>query len=188
MTQGRDTVRLPLEPLRQRVAEATGRSASFVDVTDVELDGNTLEISFSTPDEDVPVVEVVVESPDGSTDTTPVRLDTPSGLKIYGDLFRIEYAGRDAETDEILVSVARRAGENWQTVLGCGQMWAVEAAREGEPVSVTCRAETPSESTDSTGEEDARPSEIDSAEADAEPSEETDQSEETSGFLERFDR
>ena len=144
MTQERDTVRLPLEPLRQRVAEATGRSASFVDVTDVALDGETLEIAFSTPNEDVPIVEVVVEGPGESTDTTPVRLDTPSGLKIYGDLFRIEYAGRDAETDEILVSVARREGEDWRTVLGCGQMWALETARNGEAVSVTCRAETPS--------------------------------------------
>ncbi|SEG57414.1 hypothetical protein [Halobellus limi] len=180
MTQERDTVRLPLEPLRQRVAEATGRSASFVDVTDVTLDGETLEIDFSTPEEDVPVVEVTVESPGGSTDTTPVRLDTPSGLKIYGDLFRIEYAGRDAETDEILVSVARREGDEWRTVLGCGQMWAVEATRSGEPVSITCRAETPS----AAEAEDEDPS-TDSPTAD-EGSGDDEESTDSDGFLGKF--
>lgn len=185
MTQGRDTVRLPLEPLRQRVAEATGQSASFVDLTDVELDGNTLEIAFSTPEEDVPVVEVAVESPDGSTDTTPVRLDTPSGLKIYGDLFRIEYAGRDAETDEILVSVARRAGDDWQTVLGCGQMWAVEAARNGEPISVTCRAETPSVSEDA---DDDGDDESDTESPEINQPDGPEESTESGGFLGRFDR
>ncbi|WP_049986135.1 hypothetical protein [Halobellus rufus] len=142
MPPERDTVRLPLELLRRQVAEATGRSASFVDVTDVELDGNSLEVAFETPDEDVPVVEVVVEGPDGRTQTTSVRLDTPSGLKVFGELLRIEYAGRDAETGEILVSVDQRVGDDWRTLLGCGQMWAVETSG-GDDSPVTCRAETP---------------------------------------------
>jgi hypothetical protein len=148
MPEGSDTVRLPLEPLRQRVADVTGRSASFVDLTDVELAGNSLEVTYTTPDEDAPVVEVVVEGPSGETDATPVRLDTPSGLKVYGELLRIEYAGRDAETDEILVSVSQRTGDDWRTLLGCGQMWSVETDRGGETVGITCYAETPSAETE----------------------------------------
>lgn len=144
MADSSETVRLPLEPLRRRVAEATGESASFVELTDVALAGNTLEVTYTIPDDDVPVVEVIVEGPNGETDTTPVRLDSPAGLKVHGELLRVEYAGRDAETDEILVSVARRRGDDWDTLLGCGQMWAVEIDREGETVSLTCHVETPS--------------------------------------------
>ncbi|MGQ4555500.1 hypothetical protein [Halobellus sp. GM3] len=142
MSRRRDTVRLPLEPLRRRVAEATGRSAPFVDLTDVELAENTLEVTFETPEEDVPIATVVVEGPDGRTDATPIRLDTPSGLRVHGELLRIEYAGRDAETDDILVSVDRRDGESWRTLLGCGQMWAVDTGQPEAP-NVTCRVETP---------------------------------------------
>lgn len=144
MADTSETVRLPLEPLRQRVAEATGESASFIELTDVALAGNTLEVAYAIPDEEVPVVEVVVEGPNGETDTTPVRLDAPAGLKVYGELLRIEYAGRDTETDEILVSVAHRRGDDWHTLLGCGQMWAVQTDRGGDTVSVTCHVETPS--------------------------------------------
>ncbi|MFB6252109.1 MAG: hypothetical protein ABEI27_10580 [Halobellus sp.] len=144
MPEGSDTVRLPLEPLRQRVADATGRSASFVDLTDVELAGNALEVTYSTPEEDVPFVEVVVKGPRGETDATPVRLDTPSGLKVYGELLRVEYAGRDAETDEILVSVSQRTGDDWRTLLGCGRMWSVETDHGSETIEITCYAETPS--------------------------------------------
>lgn len=143
MADSSETVRLPLEPLRRRVAEATGESASFVELTDVALAGNTLEVVYTIPDEDVPVVEVIVEGPNGETDATPVRLDSPAGLRVYGELLRVEYAGRDAETDEILVSVARRRGDDWQTLLGCGQMWAVETERDGETFSLTCHVETP---------------------------------------------
>ena len=143
MPRERDTVRLPLEPLRKQVADATGNTASFLDITDVGIEETALEVTFEIPDADVPAVDVVVEGPDGQTDTTPARLDQPSGLKVYGELLRIEYAGRDAETNEILVSVARRTDDGWQTILGCGQMWAVEASRNGDTVSVTCHVETP---------------------------------------------
>ena len=161
MADSPDTVRIPLEPLRTRVADATGRSASYVDVQDVAVDGTTLEVTFSTPDEDVPVIDIVVEGPTGRIDTTPARLDSPFGLNVYGELLRVEYAGRDAETDEILVSVSRRDGEEWQTVLGCGRMWAVETVYEGESVSITCHAETQSTSEED-GEEDADATDDDS--------------------------
>jgi hypothetical protein len=147
MSSRRDTVRLPLDPLRQRVAAATGRSAPFVELLDVEISENAIEVTFETPDADVPMIEVVVEGPDGRSDTTPVRLDTPSGLKVHGELLRIEFAGRDAETDEILVSVDQRDGDDWRTLLGCGQMWAVETTDDGESVTFTCRVETPSAET-----------------------------------------
>jgi hypothetical protein len=153
MADSPDTVRIPLEPLRTRVADATGRSPSYVDVQDVAVDGTTLEVTFSTPSEDVPVVDIVVKGPTGRIDTTPARLDSPFGLNVYGELLRVEYAGRDTETDDTLVSVSKRDGEEWQTVLGCGRMWAVETMYEGESVSITCHAETPSASED--GEEAA---------------------------------
>jgi hypothetical protein len=153
MTDSPDTVRIPLEPLRARVADATGRSPSYVDVQDVAVDGATLEVTFSTPSEDVPVVDIVVEGPTGRIDTTPARLDSPFGLDVYGELLRVEYAGRDTETDDTLVSVSKRDGKEWQTVLGCGRMWVVETMYEGESVSITCHAETPSASED--GEEAA---------------------------------
>lgn len=153
----RDTVRLPLEPLRRQVADATGRSPALVDITGVELAGNSLEVTFATPDEDVPVVDVVVEGPNGETETTPVRLDEPAGLKVHGELLRIEYAGRDAETNEILVSVDENEGGEWKTLLGCGQMWAVTTRRNGDAVTVTCHVETPGVEVDETEEADAVP-------------------------------
>jgi len=161
MADSPDTVRIPLEPLRTRVADATGRSASYVDVQDVAVDGTTLEVTFTTPDEDVPVIDVVVEGPTGRIDTTPARLDSPFGLNVYGELLRVEYAGRDAETDEILVSVDRRDGDEWRTVLGCGRMWAIDTTYEGDPVSVTCYAETPSGSDDEGEDAEDEPDEDD---------------------------
>ena len=163
MADSPDTVRIPLEPLRTRVADATGRSASYVDVREVVVDGTTLEVTFATPDEDVPVIDVVVEGPTGRIDTTPARLDSPFGLNVYGELLRVEYAGRDAETDEILVSVDHREGDEWRTVLGCGRMWAIDTTYEGDPVSITCHAETPSGS-----------EENDADDADDEPNEDGD--------------
>jgi hypothetical protein len=177
MSSRRDTVRLPLDPLRRRVASATGRSAPFVELKDVALTENALEVTFETPDADVPMVEVVVEGSDGRTETTPVRLDTPSGLQVHGELLRIEYAGRDAETDEILVSVDRRDGDEWRTLLGCGQMWAVETTEDDESVTFTCRVETPSAETGE-GEND---SDVDDDDVGSEISAEEDSSDE--GFL-----
>lgn len=144
MPDSPESVRVPLEPLRARVADAAGRSASYVDIQRVDVDGTALEVTFATPDEDVPVTEIVVEGPTGRIDTTPARLDSPFGLNVYGELLRVEYAGRDAETDEILVSVAHQDGDEWQTLLGCGRMWAVETVYDGDPVTITCRAETSS--------------------------------------------
>lgn len=155
MADSPDTARIPLEPLRKRVADATGRSASYVDIQEVAVDGTTLEVTFSTPDEDVPVIEIVVEGPTGRIDTTPARLDSPFGLNVYGELIRVEYAGRDAETDEILVSVARPDGEEWRTILGCGRMWAVDTTYDGDPVTVTCHAETPSSDAEEAEADDA---------------------------------
>jgi hypothetical protein len=137
------TVQLPLELLRRHVAESAGLSASLVEVTDVRLDENALEVSFTLPAGDAPMVEVVVEHPDGRTDSTLVELREPAGLKVYGEAIRIEYAGRDSETGDVLVTVDQRRGDDWVTLLGCGQMWAVETERDGEPVRVTCHAETP---------------------------------------------
>ena len=143
MPDAPESVRVPLEPLRERVADAAGRPASYVDIQHVDVDGTTLEVTFATPDEDVPVIEIVVEGPTGRIDTTQARLDSPFGLNVYGELLRVEYAGRDAETDETLVSVAQQDGDEWQTILGCGQMWAVETVYDGDPVTITCYAETP---------------------------------------------
>jgi hypothetical protein len=159
MPDAPDSVRVPLEPLRERVADAAGRSASYVDIQDIDVDGTTLEVTFATPDEDVPVVEIVVEGPTGRIDTTPARLDSPFGLNVYGELLRVEYAGRDTETDETLVSVARQDGDEWQTLLGCGRMWAVETVYDGDPVTITCRAETPAsdEPADDTDESEEAP-------------------------------
>ena len=157
MADSPDTARIPLEPLRKRVADATGRSASYVDIQEVAVDGTTLEVTFSTPDEDVPVIEIVVEGPTGRIDTTPARLDSPFGLNVYGELLRVEYAGRDAETDEIMVSVSRRDGEEWRTVLGCGRMWAIETTYDGDPVTITCHAETPSASEDEADDAEEEP-------------------------------
>ena len=159
MTGERDTVRLPLETLRQEVADATGNSASFLDIDTVTVEETALEVTYEIPDTDVPVVDVIVEGPDGRTDTTAARLDKPSGLKVYGELLRIEYAGCDSETNEILVSVSQRRGDDWQTVLGCGQMWAVETSRDGESVSVTCHVETPGIDADESGDADEQDAE-----------------------------
>jgi hypothetical protein len=174
MADSPDTVRIPLEPLRKRVADATDRSASYVDVQDVTVDGTTLEVTFATPDEDVPIIDIVVEGPTGRIDTTPARLDSPFGLNVYGELLRVEYAGRDAETDEILVSVSRRDGDDWRTVLGCGRMWAIDTTYEGDEVTITCHAETPSASDDE--EEDA----------DAEVADDADDDSESTGLLGGF--
>ena len=143
MDRQRDTARVPLNALRQQVAEAAGVSASLVEIEGVEVDENALEVTYSVPAGDAPMVEVVVEHPDGRTDSTLVELREPAGLKVYGEAIRIEYAGRDSETDDVLVTVDQRRGDDWVTLLGCGQMWAVETERDGEPVRVTCHAETP---------------------------------------------
>ena len=143
MDRQRDTARVPLNALRQQVAEAAGVSASLVEIEGVDVDENALEVSYSLPAGDAPMVEVVVEHPDGRTDSTLVELREPAGLKVYGEAIRIEYAGRDSETGDVLVTVDQRRGDDWVTLLGCGQMWAVETERDGEPVRVTCHAETP---------------------------------------------
>ncbi|QIB74043.1 hypothetical protein G3I44_06875 [Halogeometricum borinquense] len=143
MDRQRDTARVPVNVLRQQVADAAGVSASLVEIEDVDVDENVLSVSFSVPDGDAPMVEVLVEHPDGRTDSTVVELEGPTGLKVYGEQIRIEYAGRDSETDDILVTVDQRRGDDWVTLLGCGQMWAVETERDGEPVRITCHAETP---------------------------------------------
>ena len=143
MDRQRDTARVPLNALRQQVAEAAGVSASLVEIEGVEVDENALEVTYSVPAGDAPMVEVVVEHPDGRTDSTLVELREPAGLKVYGEAIRIEYAGRDSETGDVLVTVDQRRGDDWVTLLGCGQMWAVETERDGEPVRVTCHAETP---------------------------------------------
>ncbi|MUV57253.1 hypothetical protein [Halogeometricum sp. CBA1124] len=143
MDRQRDTARVPLNALRRQVAEAAGVSASLVEIEGVEIDENALEVSYSVPAGDAPMVEVVVEHPDGRSDSTLVELREPAGLKVYGEAIRIEYAGRDSETGDVLVTVDQRRGDDWVTLLGCGQMWAVETERDGEPVRVTCHAETP---------------------------------------------
>ncbi|SFR67085.1 hypothetical protein [Halogeometricum limi] len=143
MDRQRETTRVPAHALQQQVAEAAGVSASLVDIEAVEVDGSTLEVTYSLPDGDVPMVEVVVDHPDGRTDSTLVELQEPAGLKVYGETIRVEYAGRDSETNDILVTVDQRRDDDWVTLLGCGQMWAVETERDGEPVRVTCHAKTP---------------------------------------------
>ncbi|SFR73731.1 hypothetical protein SAMN04487947_4018 [Halogeometricum rufum] len=143
MDRQRDTARVPLNALRRQVAEAAGVSASLVEIEGVEVDENALEVSYSLPAGDAPMIEVVVEHPDGRSDSTLVELREPAGLKVYGEAIRIEYAGRDSETGDVLVTVDQRRDDDWVTLLGCGQMWAVETERDGEPVRVTCHAETP---------------------------------------------
>ncbi|WP_203229166.1 hypothetical protein [Halobellus captivus] len=178
----RDTVRLPLESLRKQVAEATGNAASFLEISEVAIDENALEVTFTVPDVDIPVVDVVVEGPDGRTDTTAARLDKPSGLKVYGELLRVEYAGRDSETNEILVSVSQRRDEDWRTILGCGQMWAVETVQNGDSVSVRCHVGTPEAEINDESDSSAHPEgrDSDAAPADAEAS-----SAEFDGLLDR---
>jgi hypothetical protein len=153
MDRQRDTARVPINALRQQVAEAAGVSASLVEIEGVDVDGNALEVSYSVPGGDAPMVEVVVEHPDGRTDSTLVELREPAGLKVYGEAIRIEYAGRDSETGDVLVTVDQRRDDDWVTLLGCGQMWAVETERDGDPVRVTCHAETPTRPGDDGGSE-----------------------------------
>lgn len=153
MDRQRDTARVSVNALRRQVAEAAGVSASLVEIEGVEVDENALEVSYSVPGGDAPMVEVVVEHPDGRTDSTLVELREPAGLKVYGEAIRVEYAGRDSETDDVLVTVDQRRGDDWVTLLGCGQMWAVETERDGEPVRVTCHAETPTRPGDGDGSE-----------------------------------
>lgn len=149
----RDTVRVPVNVLRRQVADATGVSASLVDIEAVDVDDNALEVAYATPDDDVPIVEVVVEHPDGRTDSTLVELREPAGLNVYGETVRVEYAARDSETGDILVTVDQRRDDEWVTLLGCGRMWAVETERDGDPVRVTCHAETPDRGDDEEDEE-----------------------------------
>lgn len=143
MDRQRDTARVPVNVLRRQVADTAGVSASLVEIEGVDVDGNALSVEFSVPDGDAPMVKVVVEHPDGRTDSTLVELRGPAGLKVFGETIRIEYAGRDSETGDVLVTVDQRRGDDWATLLGCGQMWAVETERDGDPVRVTCHAETP---------------------------------------------
>src|SRR6056297_3305620 len=119
MDRQRDTARVPLNALRRQVAEAAGVSASLVEIEGVEVDENALEVSYSVPAGDAPMVEVVVEHPDGRTDSTLVELREPAGLKVYGEAIRIEYAGRDSETGDVLVTVDQRRDDDWVTLLGC---------------------------------------------------------------------
>lgn len=143
MDRQRDTARIPIHALQRQVADTVGVSASLVDIERVDVEESTLTVEFSVPEGDVPIAEVVVDHPDGRTDSTLVELQEPAGLKVYGETIRIEYAGRDSETNDILVTVDQQRGDDWVTLLGCGRMWAVESERDGEPVRVTCRAETP---------------------------------------------
>ena len=155
MDRQRDTARLPIHALQRQVADTVGVSASLVEIERVDVDDSTLSVEFSLPEGDVPIVEVVVDHPDGRTDSTLVELQEPAGLKVFGETIRIEYAGRDSETNDILVTVDQRRGDDWTTLLGCGQMWAVESERDGEPVRVTCHAETPRRPGDEDDGEDA---------------------------------
>lgn len=143
MDRQHDSVRLPLQSLRRQVADAAGIAASLVEVESVSVDGNALDVEFSYPDADVPIVEVVVEHPDGRRDSTTVELQRPAGLNVYGQTLRVEFVGRDSETGDVLVSVDRRVGDDWVTVLGCGREWAVETGPEDDPARVSCRARTP---------------------------------------------
>ena len=56
-----------------------------------------------------------------------------------------------------MVSVARRDGEEWRTVLGCGRIWAIETTYDGDPVTITCHAETPSASEDEADDAEEEP-------------------------------
>jgi hypothetical protein len=143
MDRQRDTARVPIQALKRQVADAVGASASLVEIERVDVEESTLAVEYSLPTGDAPIVEVFVDHPDGRTDSTLVELNEPAGLKVYGETVRIEYAGRDSETNDVLVTVDQRRGDDWVTLLGCGQMWAVESERDGEPVRVTCHAETP---------------------------------------------
>lgn len=155
MDRQRDTARVPIHALKRQVAEAVGASASLVEIERVDVEESTLAIEYSLPTGDAPIVEVFVDHPDGRTDSTLVELGEPAGLKVYGETIRIEYAGRDSETDDVLVTVDQRRGDDWVTLLGCGQMWAVESERDGEPVRVTCHAETPQTGDDANDAEEA---------------------------------
>lgn len=143
MDRQRDTARVPIQALKRQVADAVGASASLVEIERVDVEESTLAVEYSLPTGDAPIVEVFVDHPDGRTDSTLVELGEPAGLKVYGETIRIEYAGRDSETGDVLVTVDQRRGDDWVTLLGCGRMWAVESERDGEPVRVTCHAETP---------------------------------------------
>ncbi|MDS0295050.1 hypothetical protein [Halogeometricum luteum] len=154
MDRQRDTARVPIQALKRQVADAVGASASLVEIERVDVEESTLAVEYSLPTGDAPIVEVYVDHPDGRTDSTLVELGEPAGLKVYGETIRIEYAGRDSETNDVLVSVDQRRGDDWVTLLGCGQMWAVESERDGEPVRVTCHAETPRTDEDEADEAD----------------------------------
>jgi hypothetical protein len=154
MDRQRDTARVPIQALKRQVADAVGASASLVEIERVDVEESTLAVEYSLPTADAPIVEVYVDHPDGRTDSTLVELGEPAGLKVYGETIRIEYAGRDSETNDVLVSVDQRRGDDWVTLLGCGRMWAVESERDGEPVRVTCHAETPRADEDEVDEDD----------------------------------
>jgi hypothetical protein len=143
MDRQRDAVRIPLQSLRRQVADAAGVAASLVDVETVSVDGNALEVEYSYPDADVPIVDVVVEHSDGRRDSTTVELQRPAGLNVYGETLRVEFVGRDSETGDVLVSVDRRAGDDWVTVLGCGREWTVEPDSGDDPARISCYARTP---------------------------------------------
>lgn len=163
MDRQRDTARVPIHALKRQVADTVGASASLVEIEQVDVEESTLSVEYSLPTGDAPIVEVFVDHPDGRTDSTLVELKEPTGLKVYGETIRIEYAGRDSETDDVLVTVDQRRGDDWVTLLGCGQMWAVESERDGDPVRVTCHAETPGTGDE---EDEADPAEESDADAD----------------------
>ena len=58
--------------------------------------------------------------------------------------------------------MARQDGDEWQTLLGCGRMWAAETVYDGDPVTITCHAETPPSDGDADDASEEAPADDDS--------------------------
>ncbi|WP_416841546.1 hypothetical protein [Haloferax sp. DFSO52] len=139
----RKSVRIPLGDLRQQVADALGIAASLVDIHDIRLKDGALEVEASYPDgESVPVVELFVTGPDGTTESYVTELDGAKNLLIAGEDVLVELVDYDTEKREVLVSVKHRQDGEMVTILGCGEQWVIPVERDGEEQTVRCRIQS----------------------------------------------
>ncbi|WP_410767536.1 hypothetical protein [Haloferax sp. DFSO60] len=139
----RKSVRLPISDLRQQVADAVGVAPSLLDIHDIRIEDGSLEVDVSHPDgSDIPAIELFVTDPSGKTDSHVTELDGAKTLLIAGEDVRVELVDYNRERNEVFVSAKHRQGQEWVTVLGCGEQWVVEVEEGGKTKKVQCRIES----------------------------------------------
>lgn len=139
----RKSIRLPMSDLRQQVAESVGVAPSLLDIHDIRIEDGALKVDASYPDgKDVPAIELFVTDPSGQTDSYVTELDGAKTLLIAGEDVRIELIDYNPDRNEVFVSAKHRQGQDWVTVLGCGEQWVLDVERGGQGQQIQCRIES----------------------------------------------